>query len=234
MDLKKPPGIIAAMDLPLAEAGKLASRLNKVKDKIAAFKIGSLQTLDVGLRAAVAELRTFSDIPIIYDHQKGSTDIPAIVEKQVRLAADCGVDSFIAVPLGAGLKTLESFVNASKEAGIAPIVLLEMTHDGANDFLKEDTPKKVFDKAVELGVQYLVAPGNKYDMLEKYRGWIKGSGKEMFITSPGIGAQGGEVSKAVQAGTDYPIVGRAIYQAEDPVVVVNELYRGCGEGFSKR
>lgn len=230
MDLKKPPGIIPALDLPIAEAGKLVQKLNDVEDKIAAYKIGSLHAFEIGLKGAVAELRNFTELPIIYDHQKGCTDIPAISARQVKLAAEYGVNSFIAVPLGAGGETLTSFVDAANEAEIVPVVLLEMTQPGANDFLKENTARLVFDKANELGVKYFVCPGNKYDKLAEYREWIG----ESFIMSPGIGAQGGQAEEAVKRGVDYPIVGRGIYQAEDPVEAVNELYEQAKRGYESR
>ena len=58
--------------------------------------------------------------------------------------------------------------------------------------------------------------------------------EDMFITSPGIGAQGGACEAAVKAGTDYPIVGRAIYEAEDPVKAVEELFEQGKTGYENR
>ena len=115
MEIKKPPGIIVALDIPLQKASKLVRELEKVEDKIAAYKISSLQAMEVGLKQVVAELRLATKIPLIYDHQKGATDIPEIAEQQVNLGAAAGIDSFIGVPQGAGKKTLESFVNACKK-----------------------------------------------------------------------------------------------------------------------
>lgn len=231
MDLEKPPGIIIALDVGLAEAGALIQKLKPVEDKIAGYKVSSLNAIEHGLKATVAELRQFTEKPIIYDHQKGGTDIPIITEQQVRLAADCGINSFIAVPLGAGGETLTAFVNACKEARILPIVLLEMTHSEADDYLKENSSKLVFEKAKELGVKYFVAPGNKPQKILELKGKMDA---DMFITSPGVGAQGGKCERCVEAGTDYPIVGRAIYEAEDPVKAVNELFEQAERGYGKR
>ncbi|MFH1424904.1 MAG: orotidine 5'-phosphate decarboxylase / HUMPS family protein [archaeon] len=230
MELKQAPAIIPALDLPIAEAGELVAKLKDVEDKIAAYKISSLHAFECGLKVAVDELRKHTELPIIYDHQKGCTDIPAITEKQVRLAKKLGVDAFIAVPLGAGGGTLSAFVNTAKEVEVLPIVLLEMTHSGANDFLKDDTPKLVFEKASALGVKYYVAPGNKPDKLKEYKAMIG----DALIMSPGIGVQGGGAEEAVAAGTDYPIVGGAIYKADDPVAAVNELYEQAKRGYETR
>ena len=68
--LKEPPAIIVSLDLPISDAVNLVKDLNLVSDKIAGFKISSLQAMEVGLKSAIAELRQFSDLPIIYDHQK--------------------------------------------------------------------------------------------------------------------------------------------------------------------
>jgi len=231
MNLIKPPGIIIALDLPLSEAGSLVQKLKPIEDKIAGYKVSSLNAIEHGLKVTVSELRKFTEKPIIYDHQKGCTDIPKIAERQVKLAAECGVNSFIAVPLGAGGETLTAFVNACNETSMIPIVLLSMTQPGADDYLKENTPDLVFEKAKELGVKYFVAPGNKPDKIAELKSKMDA---DMFITSPGIGAQGGGCEKAVQAGTDYPIVGRAIYEAEDPVAAVEELYEQAESGYGKR
>jgi len=231
MELIKPPGIIIALDIGLAEAGALVQKLKPVEDKIAGYKVSSLNAIEHGLKATVAELRQFTEKPIIYDHQKGGTDIPTITEKQIKLAAECGVNSFIAVPLGAGGETLTAFVNACNEARILSIVLLEMTQGGAGDYLKENSANLVFEKAKTLGVKYFVAPGNKPQKILELKGKMD---EGMFIVSPGVGAQGGKCERCVEAGTDYPIVGRSVYEAEDPVKVVKELYEQAKKGFEKR
>jgi len=231
MKLENPPGIIIALDIGLAEAGALVQKLKPVENKIAGYKVGSLNAIEHGLKATVAELRQFTEKPIIYDHQKGGTDIPTITEQQVKLAAECGVNSFIAVPLGDGGETLTAFVNACNEVRILPIVLLEMTHAEADDYLKENSANLVFEKAKKLGVKYFVAPGNKPQKILELKGKMD---KGMFIVSPGIGAQGGKCERCVEAGTDYPIVGRGVYEAEDPVKAVKELYEQSKKGFEKR
>jgi orotidine-5'-phosphate decarboxylase len=45
----------------------------------------------------------------------------------------------------------------------------------------------------------------------------------MMILTPGVGAQGGSAADAIRAGADYIIVGRSIYQADDPGAAATEL-----------
>ena len=40
---------------------------------------------------------------------------------------------------------------------------------------------------------------------------------------PGVGAQGGSASDAILAGADYVIVGRSIYNAEDPASAAQKI-----------
>lgn len=232
--LRKPPSIIPSLDLNLEGATDLLGELADVEEKIAAYKMSSLQIMEKGLEEVVEEIRAYTNLPLIYDHQKACTDIPPIVKNQVDAVASLGIDSFIAVPQGAGSKSLESFVKASKENKIIPVVLLEMTHPGANDYLKKNTPSKVFDRAVKLGVKHFVVPGNKTEKINQYRCWADKEDKKIKLLSPGIGAQGGTAESAVKTGVDYPIIGRAIYTSEKPAEAVEKIYDACKKGYSKR
>jgi orotidine-5'-phosphate decarboxylase len=46
------------------------------------------------------------------------------------------------------------------------------------------------------------------------------SQKRLPIYSPGLGKQGGEISKAAKNGTDFFIIGRSIIESKDPLQVV--------------
>ena len=48
-------------------------------------------------------------------------------------------------------------------------------------------------------------------------------GEDSIIVSCGIGAQGGKFGGALAAGADYEIIGRAIYEAENPARKVREI-----------
>ena len=46
---------------------------------------------------------------------------------------------------------------------------------------------------------------------------------DLSIISPGVGAQGGSAGDTIQAGADYVIVGRSIYQADDPAAGAKQI-----------
>ena len=54
------------------------------------------------------------------------------------------------------------------------------------------------------------------------------------ILSPGVGPQGGGPDTAVEAGADFVIVGRAIYQAEEPKEEVKRIYDLIDKAYSSR
>ena len=51
------------------------------------------------------------------------------------------------------------------------------------------------------------------------------------ILSPGVGAQGGSASGAIRAGADYIIVGRSIYNAENPKAVATKIAGDIRQGM---
>jgi orotate phosphoribosyltransferase len=85
--------------------------------------------------------------------------------------------------------------------------------------------------AKELDLAGVIAPGNQYSILRKVRRII---GPELLILSPGVGAQGGDAEKAFMAGTDFPIVGRQILEAEDPAKVAREIKDVVNNAISKK
>jgi len=73
--------------------------------------------------------------------------------------------------------------------------------------------------AAEVGAAGVVAPATRPDRIRQIRSIIG----ERIIISPGVGAQGGSAATALQAGANYLIVGRSVYEAEDPVLSAKRL-----------
>jgi orotidine-5'-phosphate decarboxylase len=226
-------GIIPSLDVDINEATKIVEGIKDLKHEIAGLKIGSILAWRYGLTKVVKDLKEICDFPILFDAQKAGTDIPEIVKEQVNLVADANIDAFIATPHGAGSATLEAFIKACFEHDVIPIVLIEMTHPQSNAFLSDKAPEKILKQSLDLGVEYFVAPANKPDRLKLYKNMAREMNRNIKIFSPGVGPQGGGPDSAVVAGTNFVIIGRSIYQAENPREEVTRIYKLMTDAFKK-
>jgi len=105
-------------------------------------------------------------------------------------------------------------------------VLTEMSHPGGKQFTAP-VADKLAAIAKSAGARGIVAPATRPERIAALRKIIGG----LEIISPGVGAQGGKASDAIRAGADYIIVGRAIYDANDPGGVAKALADEVKEGI---
>jgi orotidine-5'-phosphate decarboxylase len=108
-----------------------------------------------------------------------------------------------------GKDSIEACVKAAGEKDV--FVVVEMSHPGGAEFYQPLTDKFA-QMANELGASGVIAPATRPERIRHIRGLIG----DLKILSPGVGAQGGSASAAISAGADYVIVGRSIYNDEDP------------------
>lgn len=243
-ELKKAPGIVPAVDMSLGKALVYSDKLRGLTDEITGLKIGSDIVDEYGfLTAARLFTDIGSDIPWILDMQKRGTDVPFMIERQVKMAPEYGVAAYIGSPLGAGsnsdtekIGSLQAFVKSCSDNDIVPIIVLEMTQPGASYFLKEGASEDLAKLSIDLGVKYFVAPANKPERLEVYREIIGNKGE---IISPGSGPQKtGDVVKdavnAIEAGADHLVIGRGIYKAHSPVDTAKRVFEAIDKAYQKR
>lgn len=203
---------------------------------IVGYKIGAILGLKYGLTDIVNSVSSFSDLPIIYDHQKFGTDIPDICGgDMLEVIKDSGIRSVIIFPQ-AGPETLKATIIGSDDPklkdtvkgcynfGLTPIVGGDMTHSkyiaSEGGYLTDDAPERMYLDAAKLGVEYFIVPGTKIDKMKKYRSLLSKTLNEPKFLFPGIGReyQGGDIIEAfdaVKPFSSYAIVGRAIYAAKD-------------------
>lgn len=229
-------GIIPACDVKrLEDLEKLVKSTCNIEG-IVGYKVGAILGLKFGLPIVVEKIKSYTDLPIIYDHQKFGTDIPDICGgDMLEVLKDAGINIVIIFP-HAGPDTLKAAIVGSNDPklkdtvkgcykfGLSPIVGGEMTHSKyiASDggYLTNEAPERMYLDAVELGVEYFVVPGTKVDKMIKYRSILSKVIKNPKFLFPGIGRdyQGGDVIEAfnaVKPFSSYAIVGRAIYAADD-------------------
>ncbi len=227
--LRAERGIIIAADVSTTdELSKLAELGNQVEE-VVAIKVGFLLALRYSLPVVVETISKVSSLPVIYDHQKAATDIPAMGKPFAETCYNAGINGIIIFPQ-AGPKTMMSFIEAIREVGATPIVGGVMTHPAflrsENGYIDDLAPSEIYRKAAENGVDHFVLPGNRPELILKHINEISQVVERVSILMPGIGTQGGQINEAFGAAGEnrcYAIVGSAIYKAPDMRKALYEL-----------
>jgi len=173
---------------------------------IDAIKLGYPLILSCGLDVA-GELETL-DLPLIADFKVA--DIPNTNRLIAEQVFDAGFSSLICHGF-TGKDTVQACVDVAADYGGACFVVAEMSHPGATTFFHGGAAEKIAALAMECGADGIIAPATRPERVKVLRRIV---GKRKIL-SPGIGAQGGDAT-AVAKLVDGIIVGRAIYEAEDP------------------
>ena len=194
---------------------------------IGAYKIGFELVIPFGMEKTVNTIRKITKLPIIYDHQKGGTDIPDMGEKFMK-ACEL-VDAVILFPQ-AGPETEAAWIKAAQQAKMSVIIGGEMTHQAylkeAGGFIDGNAPKRMYEIAASMGVTDFVIPGNKPEKAMEHVNLIKTKIRNPVFYSPGLVAQGGSISDlAKKLDSWHAIIGRAIYEAKDMEKAAEEFVK---------
>ena len=222
--------VIPSCDVDTIEALKRLVKATCSIEGIGAYKIGFELVIPYGMKRIIEEIRNLTDLPVIYDHQKAATDIPATGEKFVKACRSSGCNSIIFFPQ-AGPKTEESWIDAAKEADLHTIVGGEMTHaaylESDNGFLKDDMPTRAYTIAANLGITDFVVPGNKPDKIKEYKKMLEAMGVKPIFYSPGLITQGGSITEGAKAAGNnwHAIIGRGIYAQKEMEKAAKELVK---------
>lgn len=186
-------------------------------DGIGGYKIGFELCLKYGIERVVNTIKEFTNLPIIYDHQKAGTDIP---EFGIRFAnaVKC-VDAVILFPF-TGPDTEKEWIKSCRIKKLGIILGGEMTHrsflKSDNGFLDDDAPLRIYEIAAKLNVNNFVVPGNKIERFRFYKEFLDGKCKNPVFYSPGLIAQNGKISECAKFSERWHgIIGRALYDAKD-------------------
>jgi orotidine-5'-phosphate decarboxylase len=196
---------------------------------IGGYKIGSILAIRYGLPKLVQVTREFTDLPVIYDHQKAMTDIPELGRNFAIVVKESGANALICFPQS-GPATQEAWIKACKNVGLEVIIGGEMTHSkykrSEGGYIADEALDEMYLLAAKLGINNFVVPGNKTERVKHYREILKPLVKEELIFyAPGFMAQGGIITDVAKAAGNYwhTIVGRAIYGARDVRAAAKEM-----------
>lgn len=224
--------IIVALDA--STPGEIEFLCEQLSGHVGMFKLGFESIYSMG-SAALDIVATFGNV--FYDCKLH--DIPNTVGAASRqIAGYRGVGMFNVHALG-GSDMMRASVEAATEVGgeSRPIVLAVtlLTSVEQNDLdamglpiSKTELVPRLAVLAQEAGCDGVVAA------VEDVAAIRKATGKGFKIVTPGIRPAGSVVgdqkriatpSQAIEAGSDYLVIGRPITQAEDPAVAAKEILR---------
>ena len=210
MDVKN--NIILAMDLmDLKAAERVCESINEYIDTI---KIGYPLTLAEGL-STIGFFKDNFDYKVICDYKVA--DIPATNEKIANQTFDAGADAIICHGF-VGSDSVDACKTSAEDHGGEVFLLTEMAHPGAIKFLQPNADE-IARMGVEMGITNYVAPSTRPERLSEIRDIV---GKDAFMISPGVGTQGGDPRETLKYSNAL-IIGRSIYNAEDPEKATKDI-----------
>ena len=227
--------IVLALDVEGSRREEIAKKskrvLQKVGEYICALKINRQLVLSLGLQEGVDSIVKLAhqlSVPTIMDAKLN--DIAHTNEFMLRSYIEAGFDAVIASPVAGWEGGLDVVFKLAQSHRKSIILLVYMSNPGADAFyslmVSNDGEKSrpVFELLTQTAVQWkadgVVVGATKPEIITRVRRLI---GPEMIIFSPGVGVQGGNAKKAIAAGADYLIVGRAIWNASDPAVAAKSF-----------
>jgi orotidine-5'-phosphate decarboxylase len=195
--------LIVALDITdRDEALSIAEKLGGTVD---AIKVNYPLVLACGL-GVIKDIKKYASV--IADFKVA--DIPNTNTLICQEAFEAGADAIICQGF-VGYDSVKACVDVAKKYDREVYVVTEMSHPGALDFL-QPCAFELVDLARRAGASGIIAPATRPERLAD----IRRRAGQMKILAPGVGAQGGDARKAIDAGADFVIVGRSIYNAENP------------------
>jgi orotidine-5'-phosphate decarboxylase len=214
--------IIAADLSSLSELENLVKQTGDLEG-VWGYKVGFSLGLRFGLPEVVKIIKRNSSKKVMYDHQKAGNDIPDTGEEFAQAMKFSKIDSTILFPFTSP-KTQIAWTKALQKIGIQVLVGGHMSHnkflEAEGGYIADDSPLKIYELAAKMGVHDFVVPGNKIDLVKKYREFLETKVKDpskLTFYAPGLGFQGGSVEEFIKAAGKryYPIVGRSITKAKN-------------------
>jgi len=195
------------------------SRINDFRENIFAVKLGptSFDAYDI---------LHITNFPILYDHQK-LADTPETIEKIVRkMSCKLQENKDGIIMLGyVGSKSIETFINKCKEKNLNSYIVVKMSHEKSDEFLKEDAAEKICEVSLNLGANGIICPVWDFELIKKCRQMIDERKTTTTLATLNstdlkiarlitVGLRDPETAKkAVDCGADYIITGTYFFNS---------------------
>jgi orotidine-5'-phosphate decarboxylase len=235
---EKQSRIILALDLPLIEPDRMVAKANTIleetKSEICAVKLNRHLILPSGVYSGIRDLLT----------QASDYQLPTIMDCKIndigntnRIIAqhyfNAGFRAVTANPFVGWDEGLEPVFDLARQLNRGVILLVYMSHKAAWEGYGQQTLSSHDHKVTSQYMQFArkamqwnadgAVVGATYP--EKIQEVFSVLGERVPIYSPGIGAQGGVIDKAIKNGAKYLIVGRSITMADNPNHAAKSLNR---------
>jgi orotidine-5'-phosphate decarboxylase len=207
--------LILALDVP--DRARAVAIARACAPHLDAIKIGYPLVLSAGL-GITRELSGLS-LPLIADFKVA--DIPNTNKLIADQVFSAGFSAIICHAF-TGRDAVQACVDSAHNNGGMCFVVAEMSHPGATEFFHGGVAEHLAQVAIACKADGIIAPATRPERVKKLRSVI-GTKK---IYAPGVGVQGGDI-RAVASIVDGIIVGRAIYESDDPVAVARDFARIC-------
>lgn len=207
-------GIVHALDVDDLDRARDIAR--SVEPYVDAIKVSWPTVMEIGCKEVIYTVRRSVSLPIMADFKVA--DIPEISSRIVQKAIRMGADGVILQGF-VGKESMKACIDEAHRGTGYTFVVTEMSHPGAELFM-QPVGVRIAELARELGSDGIIAPATRPERTREYRRVV---GKDLIIVSPGVGAQGAEVGDAIKAGADFEVIGRKIYEAQDPGQAAKQL-----------
>lgn len=242
---EKKSNIILALDPSVGSPHHLLKQSTRILEEviphICGLKINRQLVLPLGLfngTQKILRLAQEEGLPTIMDckiNDVGYTN-RAIADYYFK----AGFDAVVANPFVGWIDGLQPVFEVAKSTDRGVILLVYMSHKGApegygqtiqNPKTHNYTPQYVAfaEKALTWKADGAVVGATYPEKIEEIHSILKDN---VPIFSPGVGAQGGDIEKAMKAGARYLIVGRAITLSKDPAEAAERI-RNIAQEHSK-
>ncbi len=189
---------------------------DSIKEYLDTIKIGYPLALAEGLEI-IKKLKDKFGFKVICDFKVA--DIDATNSKICDETFKAGADAIICHGF-VGSDSVQACLDMAEKHGKELFLLTEMSHPGAKMFLQKDA-EAIAQMGVDMEIRNFIAPATRLDRLSTIRDIV---GPEAFIISPGVGKQGGDGKKALEYSNAI-IIGRSIYESENPKIACEELIK---------